>query len=252
MKKYIKNYSLSVVIAFFGLLLSCNNSNKNQTSAEKEEISVKEENQSETIAPKAETGKTIADFVPEGYKIFQEIKGDLNKDGVEDCIVIIKGTKKENIIADEYRGKLDRNRRGIIVLFEEKDNYVLAAKNYDCFSSENEDGGVYFAPELEVSIEKGKLYVYYGHGRYGYWTYTFRFQNADLELIGYDSSSNTGPIVNSETSINFLTKKKVTKINTNENAEGGDEVFEEKKENVKATKLIKLSEIKDFDELEVE
>ncbi len=69
-------------------------------------------------------------------------------------------------------------------------------------------------------------------------------------MIGYDSSDNYGPIVNTETSINFLTKKKVTKTNTNENEESGDEVFEEKTEKIKVDKLIQLSEIKDFDELE--
>ena len=72
-----------------------------------------------------------------------------------------------------------------------------------------------------------------------------------FELIGYDSSDNYGPIVNTETSINFLTKKKVTKTNTNKNTESGDEVFEEKTEKIKVDKLIQLSEIKDFDELEI-
>jgi hypothetical protein len=137
------------------------------------------------------------------------------------------------------------------VLFKQNDNYIQAVKNYDCFSSENEDGGLYIPPYLEVRAEKGKLYVHYGHGRYGYWTYTFRYQNADFELIGYDSSDNYGPVVNTETSINFLTKKKVTRTNTNENAESGDEVFEEKTEKIKVDKLIQLSEIKDFDELEI-
>lgn len=246
-----KKYCLLAVATFLVLFQSCNNSNKNQISTQKEEASVKEENPSETVATKPQTGKPITDFIPKGYKIFQEIKGDLNKDGVEDCVVIIKGTNKENIITDEYRGKQDRNRRGIIVIFKENNNYVQAVKNYDCFSSENEDGGVYYAPELDVSIEKGKLYVHYGHGRYGYWTYTFRANNNDFELIGYDASENSGPVVNSETSINFLTKNKVTKTNTNENAESGDEVFEEKKEKIKIDKLIQLSEIKDFDELEI-
>ena len=247
-----KKYSLLVIAAAsLFLFQSCNDSNKTQHSTEKEEVLVKEENQLETLTPKPQTGKPIADFIPAGYKIFQKIKGDLNKDGLEDCIIIIKGTKKENVITDEYHGKLDRNRRGIIVLFKVNEDYVLATKNYDCFSSENEDGGVYFPPDLDVSIEKGKLYVHYGHGRYGYWTYTFRYQKADFELIGYDSSDNYGPVVNSETSINFLTKKKVTKTNTNENAESGDEVFEEKTEKIKVDKLIQLSEIKDFDELEI-
>lgn len=247
-----KKYSISVAVAFFAMFQSCNDSNKNQTLPEKEEVFIEENTPTETIVPNAKTGKTIADFIPEGYKLFQEIHGDLNKDGVEDCAVIVKGTNKENVITDEYRGKLDRNRRGIIVLFKKKENYILVVKNYNCFSSENEDGGVYFAPELDVSIEKGKLYIHYGHGRYGYWKYTFRAKNDDLELIGYDSSSNSGPVVNVETSINFLTQKKVINTNTNENDEGGDEIFETKKEDVKINKLIKLSEIKNFDELEIE
>ena len=43
----------------------------------------------------------------------------------------------------------------------------------------------------------------------------------------------------------------MTKTNTNEGAESGDEVFEEKTEKIKVDKLIQLSEIKDFDELEI-
>lgn len=191
------------------------------------------------------------DFLPKGYVIFEKINGDLNKDGIEDCILIIKGTDKSQIVKDEYRGKLDRNRRGIILLFNKKDHLELAVKNYDCFSSENEDGGVYFAPELSVEIKKGNLYIHYGHGRYGYWQYTFRFQKSDFELIGYETSSGGGPVTDSETSINFLTKKKQQKINTNENAEGGDEVFKETWKNITVNKLIKLSEIKDFDELDM-
>lgn len=189
------------------------------------------------------------DFLPNGYVVFEKINGDLNKDGIEDCVLIIKGTDINSIVTDEYRGQLDRNRRGIIILFNKNDYYEMVVKNYNCFSSENEDGGVYYAPELSIEIKKGNLYVHYEQGRYGYWKYTFRYQNSDFELIGYDQSDNRGPIVESETSINFLTKKKLKKVNTNKNAEGGDEVFKEIWTNIKVDKLIKLSEIKDFDEL---
>lgn len=191
------------------------------------------------------------EFLPEGFVLFEKINGDLNKDGLEDCVLIIKGTNKNKIITDQTRGKLDRNRRGIIVLFNKKDYYELAAKNYNCFSSENEDGGVYFAPELSFEIAKGNLYVNYAHGRYGYWKYNFRFQNKDFELIGYQQSDNHGPIVESEKSINFLSKKKQEKVNTNENAIGGDEVFKETWKNISINKLIQLSEIKDFDNLDM-
>lgn len=111
-------------------------------------------------------------------------------------------------------------------------------------------GGVYFAPELSVEIIKGKLDISYGHGRYGYWSYTFRYQNNDLELIGYDASSNHGPTVLSETSINFLTKKKILNVNINDDYEA-DEVFKKTESRISKSKLIKLSEIEDFDEFEV-
>ncbi|WP_341199656.1 hypothetical protein [Croceibacter atlanticus] len=195
--------------------------------------------------------KEPSDFIPKGYAEFKKYSGDLNKDGLEDCVLIIKKTDSTNFVMNRFDKKVDRNRRGIIVLFKNANGYELADKNLECFSSENEDGGVYFAPELWIEIKDNKLYIHYGHGRYGYWKYTFRFQKSNFELIGYDSSSNRGPVTNRETSINFLTKKILIKENTNENAEGGDEIFKENLNDIEIDNLIKLSEIKDFDELDM-
>lgn len=195
--------------------------------------------------------KEPSDFIPKGYALFEKYFGYLNKDGLDDCVLIIKKTDTTNIVTNRFDKKVDRNRRGIVVLFKKEKGYELADKNYSCFSSENEDGGVYFPPELWIKIENEKLYIHYGHGRYGYWEYTFRYQNSNFELIGYDSSSNRGPVTNTETSINFLTKKKLIKENTNENTEGGDETFKETWNKIKIENLIKLSEIKDFDELDM-
>ncbi|MCF6350849.1 MAG: hypothetical protein L3J23_07455 [Flavobacteriaceae bacterium] len=183
--------------------------------------------------------KNPSEFLPEGYVIFEKIYGDLNKDGLEDCVIIIKKTEKKD------------NRRGIIVIFNKNDNYELAAKNDNCFSSENENGGVYFPPELSINIKKGNLYIQYSHGRYGYWKYTFKFQDPYFKLIGYDSSDNYGSIVNKKISINFLTKKKLIKENTNEKAKGGDEIFKETREKITINKPIKLSEIERFDKLNI-
>ncbi|MBT32226.1 MAG: hypothetical protein CMO01_21400 [Thalassobius sp.] len=193
----------------------------------------------------------LFDFIPKGYTEYEKYFGDLNKDGREDCVMLIKKTDTANIVTNRFNKKVDTNRRGIIVLFKNGNDYQLADKNYDCFSSENEDGGIYYPPELRIEIKNEKLYVHYEHGRYGYWKYTFRFHNSNFELIGFDSSSNYGPITNKETSINFLTKKKLIKENINENAEGGDEVFNETWSDIEIENLIKLSEIKDFDELEM-
>ncbi|SFN79533.1 hypothetical protein SAMN05421594_4256 [Chryseobacterium oleae] len=232
------------------LICGCAKEEKKPQSPDKTLSNTTAAANSEKAEPVVETKKDPSEFVPEGYKIFDKSFGDLNKDGAEDCILIIKKVDPANIITDEYRGKLDRNRRGIIVLFKKGQGYEIASKNETCFSSENEEGGVYYAPELDVYAEKGKLYIHYAHGRYGYWTYTFRYGSSDFELIGYDGSSNTGPRVNSTTSINFLTGKQLDKTNVNEGAEGGDEVFEDSWKKLKTTKLMTLSEIKDFDELD--
>ena len=194
----------------------------------------------------------INDFVPSGYKLFDTIKGDLNNDGFEDCVLIIKGTDSSKVITDAFRGVVDRNRRGMIILINKNNHYDLFMKHLNCFASDCEDGGVYYAPELSVEIKKCKLYIYYRHGRYGFWGYVFRHQNLDFELIGYSSSENQGPIVVSETSINFSTKEKIVKVNTNlEISESGEEVFETIKSKISTTKLFKLSEIKDFDQLDL-
>jgi len=193
------------------------------------------------------TAKSPTELIPIGYAVHKEIRGDLNKDNQEDYVFIIKGTDKGKFVNDEQRGQLDRNRRGIIIVFKNQDQYELSLENRDCFSSENEDGGVYFAPELDVSINKGNIHVHYAHGRYGFWIYNFRYQNSDFELIGYDSSQNRGPVVERSISINFLTKKMRISENINQDAEGGDEKFKETWKKFTLSKPIKLREIADFD-----
>lgn len=192
-----------------------------------------------------------SDFIPKGFVVFEKFYGDLNNDGLDDCVIVIKGTDSTNVVLNRFDEKVDKNRRGILVLFKTEEGYQLADENLNCFSSENEDGGVYFPPDLWIVINDEKLYLQYGHGRYGYWEYAFRYQNSNFELIGFDSSSNFGPVVRRETSINFLTKKKLIRENTNEDDDGGDEVFEETWADIEIKNLIKLSEILDFDQLEM-
>ena len=192
-----------------------------------------------------------SDFLPEEYSLFEEYKGDLNNDGLEDFVLIVKDTKKENIIINRFGEEVDRNRRGIIVLFNRENKYELVVENLNCFSSENEDGGVYFAPELWINIENNNLKIHYGHGRYGYWEYIFRYDRSDFSLIGYESSENRGPVVIYKTSINFLTQKKLISKNTNQDSENEDEVFNETWHKINIDNLIKVSDIKDFDELDM-
>ncbi len=201
--------------------------------------------------------KNPSDFIPRGFILFKQdgnekIICDFNKDGLSDVALIVKGTDKIYFEKNQFGVEVDKNRRGIIILINKGNYYELAVKNYDCFSSENEDGGVYYAPELYVEFKNSNLFISWHHGRYGYWKYTFRYQNRDFELIGYDESSNRGPIIESETSINFLTGVLINRKNINSDADQDtDEIFEETKKDIEVKELIRLSEILKFDELEL-
>jgi hypothetical protein len=203
-----------------------------------------------------EVAATIINRIPAGYSFFEGIRGDLNGDGAEDDVIIIKATDKKEIVRNDHGVLVDRNRRGVMIFFKNGDDYKLVLENRRIFASENEDGGVYYAPELSVEIEKGNLYFHYAHGRYGWWRYTFRYRNSDFELIGYDESDNHGPITRSETSINFLSKKMLKKINKDpfpdeDKMESYKEVFDETWYDITVKEPIKLRKITDIDELDV-
>ena len=115
----------------------------------------------------------------------------------------------------------------------------MVEKNLDCFSSENEDGGVYFPPQLSIITKKGILIIEYDHGRYGNWKYTFRYQEEAFKLIGYDIKE-MHFLDYWLQSINFLSKKKFY----SSKEEG---VLKEDWSNFTIDKLITLSEIENFD-----
>lgn len=248
-------------LSFILLAFACCKENKQPKTADTDSsVPEKTDETKEININKGEQEKSevyvvnVLELVPENFTVFEKLHGDLNKDGVNDCVLIIKDTDKENIINDEYRGELDRNRRGIIIALKEGDSYKQVVRNVSCFSSENEDGGVYFAPELLVEItEKGILQFHYAHGRYGYWQYLFRYQNDTFELIGFASHSHHGPTPVSIESINFSTKKKLVSVNLNayedENEVKGEK-WEDKWEDIQIDKLIDLNEISDIDSLE--
>ncbi|MDG1334236.1 MAG: hypothetical protein P8P74_18020 [Crocinitomicaceae bacterium] len=247
------NYKVAVFSLFVLILSSGCNDQGNLLDKKDGSASKNSEQTDGNESSESEEVKTPTDFISENFTAFDKIFGDLNGDGQEDCVVITKGTESSRVVVDEYFGEMDRNRRGIIVLFKEGHTYKLATKNDNCFSSENEDGGVYFPPELSINIKKGKLYLHYAHGRYGYWQYTFRYQDGDFKLIGYDQVDTQGPVMHYSYSYNFLTGKKLTKENINfysENPE--EEELKETWEDLSNSKLISLSSVKDFDDLSFE
>ncbi|GBU22125.1 hypothetical protein R80B4_02030 [Fibrobacteres bacterium R8-0-B4] len=208
----------------------------------------------------------LTKLIPVGYRLFEEIRGDLNGDGVDDLAIIIKATDKKNIVYKDTRGEnVDYNDRGIMVFFKNGNAYRLAFENRKCFSSEEEDGGSdYFAPMLGVTIKKGNLYIKYDHLRYGWWQYTFRYRNSEFELIGYDNSSGVAGAIDQENSINFLTKKQLVKVcaagiskicchtSLEYDADAGcNNVFNESWNNIAVKEPVLLRKIESFDEFDI-
>ena len=181
--------------------------------------------------------KTINDFIPKGWKKILTANGDLNKDKLEDTVIVIEKDDKKNIKKNDGFGpeELNLNPRILLVLFKGEDGtYSLAAKNDKGFikSEGNEDNSALMDTLDNIIIKNNVLKIVFNYfmSAGSWWTstdiYIFRFQNNVFELIGYESNAymrNTGE--EEGTSINFSTNK--AKITT------GGNIFEEKENNPK-------------------
>ena len=176
--------------------------------------------------------KTVNDFIPKGWKEILITNGDLNKDKLEDTVIVIEKEDKENIKKNDVLGPdyLNLNPRILLVLFKQKDGaYILAAKNDKGFiQSENDEENPTLMDTLTgISIKNNTLRINFDYflsaGSYSasQTVFTFRFQNNRFELIGFNNISfmrNSGE--QEEFSINFSTNKIKTTT--------GGNMFEEK------------------------
>ena len=153
--------------------------------------------------------KTINDFIPKGWKKILTANGDLNKDKLEDTVIVIEKEDKENI--------------------KKNGAYILVAKNDKGFiQSENDQENPTLMDTLNgINIKNHILRINFSYFlSAGSWEaseaiFTFRFQNNRFELIGFDNISfmrNSGE--QEEFSINFSTNKIKTTT--------GGNMFEEK------------------------
>ena len=136
--------------------------------------------------------------------LYDAIKGDLNKDGIDDVAVVTQETFKEKFMPfsdgcdestkdDKWCQIVNKNRRGVVILLSNGDKYEAVVTKRDIFESPNEDGGAYFPPELVVEIKNSELKFFYSYGKYGYWEYVFALDGKDFKLVRYFSSVNNGP-----------------------------------------------------------
>ena len=239
--------SVSLVSLLMGLN-SCSNNNQDANSTTTNITAQSEQKSTNTSSTTSNvSSKDINEYIPNGYRLLEAYKEDLNKDNSADQVLLVKATDASKISGEE-----DKNRRGLIILLSNGNQYDVAIKNLTCFSSEFEDGGISYPPELSVEAKKGLVYISYGHGQYGIRQYTFRYQNNDFELIGFDREEMRAGLTIAKTSINFSTGKMITSEIIDENVSIGQEKFKDKTSTINKKPMVKLSQVKDFDELVVD
>ena len=169
-----------------------------------------------------EHGADAKTFVPKGWLLEREIKGDLNADRTDDLVLILHDNDPANLTTPEVGmdSPLDTNPRMLAVaLADAKGGYRLALANSTIipriiYSNESdplsESGG--------VSIDRGSLvvviYYFYSSGGSdtGHMDFRFRHEDDGFRLIGYDRvnvNRMSGEIKN--VSANYLKRKVVIK-----------------------------------------
>ena len=175
-----------------------------------------------------EKASKVEEFIPKGWKSIIIKKGDLNKDKIDDVVLVIEKNDPKNFKKSEstYETSVvhNFNPRIILVLFKDKNSqYNLVAKNEDGFivsegksyeegfeklASPNNDK---LSDSIAIKNNILHIYTYFEATRSSNSTeYIFRYQNNRFELIGLEANGNGasgGYVENSNYSFNFSTKK---------------------------------------------
>jgi hypothetical protein len=168
-----------------------------------------------------EQGEDAQSFVPKGWVLEKEIRGDLNEDGTDDLVLVLHNADPANMLKTEWAPEtpVDTNARMLAVALAGSGGYRLVVSDHDIIPRVisltesdplSESGG--------VSIDRGSLLVsiYYfssaGGSDTGHMDFRFRYEDEDFRLIGFDRvnvNRMSGEIKN--VSVNYLNRKVVIK-----------------------------------------
>ena len=201
-----------------------------------------------------EKANKVEDFIPKGWKTLIIKKGDLNKDKIEDIVLVIQKNDPKNFRKAEsgyiYIPIENANFNPIIVLvlLKDKDSqYNLVAKNEKGFivseGKAHEEVLESLVDADSISIKNNTLRIYSFfegiRGSGSSTTYILRYQNNRFELIGLEvmKGSTYGDDMEFNTySINFSTKKL---IKTKETSKIGSDDDGKTEKEEKATNINK-------------
>lgn len=133
-------------------------------------------------------GPGFASFIPKGYDTILTTKGDLNKDSVDDLVLVLKSRMEPETGVESDPDSIPP--RLLIVLLKTNSGFQLAGKSDQAILCKA-CGGVFGDPLDGVSVEKGLLIIYHYGGSAWRWSDTrkFRYQKDGFYLIGQTTYS---------------------------------------------------------------
>ena len=161
----------------------------------------------------------VQDFVPQGWKLEQQVDGDLNGDGRADKVLVLQQQNTANWRDNEALGapRLNLNPRTLLVLWNTPQGYREAVRNTTLLPSENSEDTPCLVDPLDegaISIRKQVLVVnlhyWLSCGSYSvnHMQYKFRYQQGAWPLIGLDvNNSSRNSYDTEQSSYNFATGK---------------------------------------------
>lgn len=154
--------------------------------------------------------------IPKGTKLLASEYGDLDKDGIDELVVVY------DLLDEPDDG--DGNKRSIVVYSAGKDSWKAIDQSKSAVRGSSE-GGMMGDPYDGIEIKKGVLIVYHNGGSRWKWSDTdkYRYQHGQFELIGYKGVYGTPCEYWQDVDFNLSTGK----LNFKKEQDDCDEVSEE-------------------------
>nr|WP_314495228.1 hypothetical protein [uncultured Chryseobacterium sp.] len=139
--------------------------------------------------------------IPGEYKKIMEVKGDLDKDGQDETVIVFNSNNPTKTEGFERIFYILKNIEGNLKIWKENSSVIIDSQ-YGFYPNDN---------QLDVKIKNNCLIIsqlFFTNSRHSDASkYTFRFQNGDFYLIGAHYQMNDTCEYNFSTEINFSTGK---------------------------------------------